>query len=122
MKSTTSLHEDIASKWKKVVAFIEENFSKKPDLNAVLFLIGIRELGILPDKKFSKDEKTHLLHIANCKVLSFSGYYEQKGITSDGWPVWENAMPLPPLSLFEQENLLKQHIVEYFESEEIITF
>jgi hypothetical protein len=44
------------------------------------------------------------------------------GIDRKGWPVWENLKPLPNLTLFEQENILRQHIIEYFEKEEIINF
>lgn len=117
-----SLTGEISGKWKQVISFFEENFDKKPDLNAILFLIGIRELGELPEKKFTKEEKTHLMHIANCKVLSYSGYYNQKGFNTQGWPVWENIKPIPTMNIFEQENLMRQHIIEYFEVEEIINF
>ena len=77
MSTEHTLNQEIKHKWLQVVAFIEENFQKKPDLNAILFLIGIRELGELPEKAFTKEEKTRLMHIANCRVLSFSGYYEK---------------------------------------------
>ena len=117
-----TLNDELRAKWKKVVDFFEDNFQKKPDLNAMLFIIGIRELGELPDKKFSKDEKTYLMHMANCKLFSYSGYYNLGGYDDKGWPVWQNIKPLPALTLFEQENLLRQHIVEYFEREEIIDF
>lgn len=116
------LTDEISYKWKQVLAFFETHFNKKPDLNAILFLIGIRELGELPEKKYTKDEKTHLMHIANCKILSYSGYYEQKGVDEKNWPVWENVKPIPPMNIFEQENLIRQHVIEYFETEEIITF
>lgn len=117
-----NLQGEIKVKWNKIIAFFEENFNKKPDLNAILFIIGIRELGEIPEKNFSKEEKTHLMHIANCRVLSYSGYYELQGFNEKGWPVWEKNKPIPNLSLFEQENLLRQHIIEYFEQEEILNF
>jgi len=117
-----NLHAEIKIKWKKVMDFFEARFDRKPDLNAILFIIGIRELGQLPETKFTKEEKTLLMHIANCRVLSYSGYYTQVGINQDGFPVYENALPIPNLTLFEQENLLRQHIIEYFEQEEIINF
>ncbi len=122
MSTEHTLNQEIKHKWLQVVAFIEENFQKKPDLNAILFLIGIRELGELPEKAFTKEEKTRLMHIANCRVLSFSGYYEKSGTNKKGWPEWENVKPLPNLNIFEQENVLRQHIIEYFESEDIIQF
>jgi hypothetical protein len=120
--SQENLQAEIKVKWLKIIDFFEKRFDKKPDLNAILFLVGIRELGQLPETKFTKEEKTLLMHIANCKVLSYSGYYTQIGFNQDGWPVWESALPIPNLTLFEQENLLRQHIIEYFEQEEIIQF
>lgn len=122
MEELASLNEEIRHKWKKVLEFFEEKFDKKPDLNAILFIIGIRELGELPEKSFTKEEKTYLMHMANCRLFSYSGYYRLQGKDQRGWPVWENIKPLPGLTLFEQENLLRQHIVEYFEAEEILTF
>jgi hypothetical protein len=122
MSKSTNLPAEIRAKWLVVVAFIEKNFNRKPDLNAVLFLIGMRELGHIPEKKFNKAEKTDLLHIATCKLLSYSGYYELKGHDKDEWPIWESTRKLPPMGLFEQENLIRQHVVEYFEREEIIDF
>lgn len=117
-----SLNKEIQYKWKKVMDFFEKQFGKKADLNAMLFLIGIRELGELPDKDFTKEEKTRLMHIANCKLLSYSGYYQMEGFNRKGWPEWKNIKPLPNLALLEQESLLRQHIIEYFEQEEIIDF
>ncbi len=81
MSIKDNLQIEIKEKWLRVVNFVEEHFDKKPDLNAVLFLIGIRELGQLSEKAFTKEEKTRLMHIGNCRVLSYSGYYEQKELT-----------------------------------------
>lgn len=111
---------EIQEIWKVIQERLETQFGQKPDLNGVLFIIGIRELGILPEKKFSKEEKVSLMHIAVCKVLSYSGYYELKGMDQDGWPVWENSIPLPFVSVFEQETMLRRHVVEYFIREQLI--
>ena len=90
---------------------------KRPaDLNAVLFLIGVQELG-RGNQDFSKEEKQDLMHIAVCKVLSFSGYYELEGLDEDGWPHWKKSKDLPHFDLLDQEKLLKMHIIEYFERE-----
>jgi len=111
---------EIQENWKVIQERLETQFGQKPDLNGVLTIIGIRELGILPEKKFSKEEKVSLMHIAVCKVLSYSGYYELKGMDQDGWPVWENSIPLPFVSVFEQETMLRRHVVEYFIREQLI--
>lgn len=104
-------------KWEKVLQTIEEAFGKKPkDLNAVLFIIGVHELG-KGARRFTKEEKQDLIHIAICKILSFSGYYELEGIDPEGWPHWKRIKKLPHLDMLEQEQLMKQHIIEYFEKE-----
>ncbi len=57
------------------------------------------------------------MHIAICRVLSSSGFYELEGVDNDGWPHWKAIKKLPHFDLLEQEQLLKSHIIEYFESE-----
>jgi hypothetical protein len=103
--------------WQELLHEMEKNFGKKPkDLNAVLFIIGIQELG-KGAKNFSKEEKQDLLHIAICKVLSLAGYYELEGIDEAGWPHWKLVKKLPHFDLLEQEKLLKMLVIEYFEKE-----
>lgn len=108
---------ELDRKWQKLLIQIEASLSKKPkDLNGVLFLIGVQELG-LGFKLFSKEEKQDLMHIAICKVLSLSGYYELEGLDAQGWPHWKVIKKLPHFDLLEQEKLLKMHVLEYFETE-----
>jgi hypothetical protein len=103
--------------WQQLLGFIEQSLGKKPkDLNGVLFLIGVQELG-QGYRLFSKEEKQDLMHIAICKVLSFSGYYELDGIDQEGWPHWKMIKKLPHFDLLEQEKLLKMAVIEYFELE-----
>ena len=107
-------------KWNDLLIKIGEKIGKKPnDLNSVLFLIGVHELG-KGVKTFSKEQKQDLMHIAICKVLSLSGYYRLEGLDEDGWPHWKLVKPLPHFDILEQEKLLKMHILEYFENENII--
>lgn len=110
---------EVGEKWQRILSQLEKQFGKKPDLNAVLYLIGLRELGALRTE-FSKEEKVKLMHIAVCRLLSFSGYYELEGVDEKGWPSWKLMRPLPHSDIFQQEYFLKFHIVEYFESEEIL--
>jgi len=103
--------------WQELLNELERNFGKKPkDLNAVLFIIGVQELG-KGAKNFSKEEKQDLMHIAICKVLSLAGYYELEGIDESGWPHWKLVKKLPHFDLLEQEKLLKMLVIEYFEKE-----
>jgi len=104
-------------KWNSLLEKISTLVGKKPkDLNGVLFLIGVNELG-KGKKIFTKEEKQDLIHIAICKVLSLSGYYQLEGHDQDGWPHWKMVKKLPHFDLLEQETLLKINIIDYFEQE-----
>jgi hypothetical protein len=108
---------DLERNWEKLLNELASVIGKKPkDLNAVLFLIGIQELGS-GAKTFSKEEKQDLMHIGICKVLSLSGFYELDGLDKDGWPHWKMVKKVPHLDLVEQERFLKNHVLEYFDTE-----
>lgn len=106
----------IDKSWEDLLDQLQMLVGKRPaDLNAVLFLIGVQELGQGP-KRFSKEAKQDLMHIAVCRVLSQSGYYTLDGYDKDGWPQWTLAKPIPAGDLLLQENLLKEHVIHYFQS------
>jgi hypothetical protein len=108
---------DLDRRWNSLLKDLEAMIGKRPkDLNSVLFLIGVQELGH-GTKIFTKEEKQDLMHIAICRVLSLSGYYELDGLDKDGWPHWKLVKKLPHFDLLEQEKLLKMHVMEYFEKE-----
>jgi hypothetical protein len=108
---------DLDRQWQVLLNLIEQQVGRKPkDLNGVLFMIGVQELG-KGYRPFSKEEKQDLMHIGICRVLSQSGYYELDGSDKDGWPHWRAVKKLPHFDLLEQEKLLKMHVVEYFEKE-----
>lgn len=104
-------------KWQALLLKLENTIGKKPaDLKSVLFLIGVQELG-KGVKEFTKEEKRDLMHIAICKVLSFSGFYTLEGLDEMGWPHWKVSKKLPHFDVLEQEKLLKMHVIEYFDNE-----
>lgn len=108
---------ELEKTWASLLSSLEQMIGVRPkDLNAVLFLIGVQELG-KGKKFFSKEEKQDLMHIGICKILSLSGYYRLEGLDQDGWPHWEMIKKLPHFDLLEQERLLKMHVIEYFEKE-----
>lgn len=105
---------DLERQWNKLIDELSKILDKRPkDLNGVLFVIGVQELG-RGAKNFSKEEKQDLMHIAICKVLSQAGYYELIGSDKDGWPHWKLIKKLPHFDLLEQEKLLKMYVIEYF--------
>jgi hypothetical protein len=111
---------DLEREWQALLGKLEKMVGKRPaDLNAVLFLIGVQELG-KGRKTFTKEQKQDLMHIAICKILSFSGFYALEGIDEDGWPHWKMMKKLPHFDTSEQEKLLKIHVIEYFEKESIL--
>ena len=108
---------DFDRHWQALLNELEVSLGKRPkDLNAVLFIVGVQELG-RGAKNFSKEEKQDLMHIAICKILSLAGYYELEGTDSSGWPHWKLIKKLPHFDLLEQEKLLKMLTIEYFEKE-----
>lgn len=104
-------------RWWLLMTELRERFGKKPDLNALLLLIGVQELGqgLGP---FSKEQKQDLMHIATCRLFSISGYYELERVDEDGWPHYRLLNPVPFATLKEQERMLKWHILEYFVQQE----
>lgn len=99
--------------WNLLLDKLSKTIGKRPNLDAILFLIGVQELG-KGKNKFSKEEKQDLMHIGVCKILSLSGYYELEGLDQDGWPHWKQVKPIPKFNLEEQEKFMKIHILEYF--------
>jgi hypothetical protein len=107
-------NDDLQSRWWQLEAKLMDRFEKKPDMEAILFLIGIQEFGDLR-KKFSKEQKQDLMHVAVCVLFAQSGYYELDGVDEDGWPHFRQLRPLPVMELVEQENFMKDHILLYFD-------
>ncbi|MBK8701616.1 MAG: hypothetical protein IPN29_19515 [Saprospiraceae bacterium] len=87
-----------------------------PDLQSILFLIGLQELGWWEDKKFSKEEKQDLMHVAVCTLLEEDGYYEFVGRDHDGWPHWRMVKPFEYKGIEVQESILIMKVLRYFES------
>lgn len=104
--------------WLRVRHWVKEKMGHDalPDLNAILFLIGIQELGHVKDQ-FSKEEKQDLMHIAVCRLLSEDGYYEFEGLDTEGWPHWKPLRPFTVKGLKDQESVLIQKVIRYFKNE-----
>jgi hypothetical protein len=101
--------------WLRVQHQVKEAMKKDalPDLNTVLFLVGMQELGRWK-KGFTKEEKQDLMHIAVCRLLSYDGYFEFVGRDEDGWPHWRQVREMNRADLGKQERLLKAMAVRYF--------
>ena len=110
----TTDSDDLQVRWWNLEARLAGRFGKKPNMEAILFLIGVQELGDLR-KKFSKEQKQDLMHVAVCILFSQGGYYELEKVDEDGWPHYRQLKALPVMNLIEQENFMKDHILLYFE-------
>jgi len=111
MVSQEHLKED----WEQIVNFVSNKFAEgeRLDLDGIIYLIGIQELG-QGKRRFKKDEKINLMHIAICKLLEPYGYYSFDFFDEDGWPHYKIEEDLPPLKAGEQSLLMKEAIVKYF--------
>lgn len=109
-----NVNDDLQTRWWKLEAKLLDRFGKKPDLEAVLFLIGMQETGFVKSK-ITKEQKQDLMHVAVCTLLSESGYYLLEGKDEEGWPHFKQLKEMPALHVAEQENFLKDHVLLYFE-------
>ena len=110
-------NDDLQQRWWNLEAKLAERFGKKPDMEAILFLIGMQETGFM-NEKITKEQKQDLMHVAVCTLLSPSGYYEMDSVDEDGWPHFKQLKAMPDMSAFEQENFLKYHVLLYFENQD----
>ena len=108
-------NDDLQGRWWKLEEKLMGRFGKKPNMEAILFLIGIQELGAVKEK-FTKEQKQDLMHVAVCSLLAPSGYYQFEGKDPDGWPHFKQLKEVPPMNLPDQENFMKDHILLYFEN------
>lgn len=110
--------DDLQQRWWNLEASLVERFGKKPDLETILFLIGVQEFGEIREK-FTKEQKQDLMHVAICSLLVPSGYYELEKTDDEGWPHFKQLKPMPEMNTIEQENFLKDHILLYFQNNDL---
>ncbi|MCG2429718.1 hypothetical protein [Aequorivita xiaoshiensis] len=113
--------EQLKERWEAVVSMLSNRFADGEvlDLDAIIYLVGLQELGQI-HRRFKKDEKLDLMHIAICRLLEPYGYYEFDYFDDQGWPHYRVLEQLPPLKSGEQSVLMKEAIVQYFLEKEVI--
>lgn len=112
-----NVQDELQVRWWALEAKLVERFGKKPDLETILFLIGVQEIGITRET-FSKEEKQDLMHIAVCFLFMQSGYYALDHYDADHWPHFRQLKHLPEMNAAAQELFLKDHILLYFANRE----
>lgn len=107
--------EQLKERWAQLQVKISNQFADGDlmDLDAIIYLVGVQELGQL-HRKFKKDQKLDLMHIAICRLLEPYGYYEFDFVDEEGWPHYKVLETLPNLKAGEQSVLMKDAIVQYF--------
>ena len=106
------MREDI-QKWDRLKAWFEKEFKMDADADAMLFMIGVQELG-KGFEEFSKTQKLELIHIGVCSVLLKEGYYSLSHIDTDGWPHFTLIKKLPYIRGQQQSSFIKKHLLNYF--------
>lgn len=105
----------LKQRWNVLVTKLSQQFADGDtlDLDAIIYLIGVQELGQL-HRRFKKDDKLDLMHIAICKLLEPYGYYQFSHVDKEGWPHYTIKEELPHLKAGEQSVLMKEAVVSYF--------
>jgi hypothetical protein len=107
--------EHFAERWMHVELMLRARFGKLPDMEGILFLIGLNELGTPDVTKYTKEQKQDIMHVAVCALLAQLGYYEYAGKDADGWPHYDIVDRVQTTDLKNQEQLLKECVVRYFD-------
>lgn len=113
--------EKLKERWEQVVQLLSNRFADGEvlELDAIIFIIGLQEIGQF-NRRYKKDHKLDLMHIAICRLLQPYGFYEFDYVDEDGWPHYRVLEQLPNLKAGEQSLLMKEAIVHYFLEKEVI--
>lgn len=110
------MEKKFEERWADFEVFLKERFEKMPNMESILFLVGLNEYtGRVPKIKFSKEQKQELMHVGLCAVLAKAGYYQFAYRDEEGWPHYDKLVADQPEVLGEQEQLIKEHLLVYFD-------
>lgn len=106
--------EELKLNWNRLVKVMSNRFAdgESLDIDSILFIIGMQEVG-LGYKRYKKDEKIDLIHVAIATLLQPYGYYEYVGKDHQGWPHFNKTSLLPNLKPGEQALLMKEAAINY---------
>jgi len=121
VQKNESRDKKLKERWETLLVVLSERFSdgEALDVEGVLYLVGLQELGQV-HRKMKKDDNVNLIHIGICSVLEPYGYYRFDFFDDEGWPHFELLEELPPLKPGEQSILMKEALVEYFLKRQLI--
>ena len=121
VQKSQSRDKKLKERWDQLLIVLTERFSdgEAMDVEGVLYLIGLQELGQV-HQKMKKDDNVNLIHVGICTVLEPYGYYRFDFFDEEGWPHFELLEALPTLKPGEQSILMKEALVAYFLKRELI--
>lgn len=102
-------------RWSSLVADIESRFGRVPDIDAILFLIGVQSVGRGYEPDLPKERKQSLIMEGSYLAFETLGVYRRMGLEKNGFWIWEKTTDLPVLSVEQQEKLLQIGILNYFD-------
>ena len=100
--------------WNDLCKILNDRLGIEVDLNGVLFLVGMRERGLV-FQPFSKEEKLNLINLGSCTLYQEMGLVTLSGTDKDGWPLFhQNALaPVIPEEL--KLKTLQDCAIRYFQ-------
>jgi hypothetical protein len=114
------MEKELELQWENLIKKLNQELGGEDlDLQGLLFIIGLQELGA-SYRKLNKDQKLDVMHVAICTLLEPYGYYEFEGKDQEGWPHWKRSAKLPALNPSQQTSLMKEAIIQYFEKSDEI--
>lgn len=108
---------EVAARWKALQRRLVDRFGREPNVEAVLFLLGIQARGRGYEPKLDRQIKQDLIMEGTYAAFEALGLYERVGMEADGAWIWERTHPLPEMDVGRQEKLLKLAILAYFDAE-----
>ena len=102
-------------RWSALVDRIESHFGRVPDVDAILFIIGIQSVGRGYEPDLPKERKQSLIMEGSYLAFETLGIYRRMGLEKNGFWIWEKVVDLPKLSIDDQERLLQIGILNYFD-------
>ena len=108
---------ELAVRWQRLQAWLGERFGRgEPDLEAILFLIGIQSTGRGYEPRLEKETKQDLIMEGTYCAFEAVDLYRRIGAEADGRWIWERTdVPLPKRSVEDQEKLLRLAVLRYFD-------
>ena len=109
----------LKDRWERLIARVADRFRRTPDIEALLFLIGIQSVGRGYEPELPKERKQSLIMEGSYLAFETLGVYSRVGMERNGFWIWEKNFDLPKMSVEDQEKLLQIGILNYFDEESL---